>query len=502
MQKKTFESLLKKTVAGKVPDRKKFFRTQLIFSLLRDPFWVWCEYHAPQKEAVPEEPKFDRFLKDWAQDHRKQYVREKYPDAVWIPPAFGLANYKATLKAMFDGALAIRSPHLWALGKNMYGQGDLIIRDDSHPSFFGNYHYRSVEIKRAKWLKKNFKIHGAAMTRLLGEIQGYTPEQFKIVLLNGETEVSMAAVQPDLDEVIKKWKAIRDGKLKPAPFLLDYTRSPWGFLANRIIQEKHDLTLLPEIDPNLREKIIEELKFDSLVGLKKLTLKKLKKTLGDKLGFAIFHSTLAYFAKKPILPDGVFFKIPRATRHYYFDFELSDEMRMEEPAHVYLIGIWIGEEERYIPFKGRGVKDEEKVFAEFLDFVGDPSDCRLYHWSDFEIRHMKKMAEKYPSLSERIQKIILSCTDLMKFIRSHIFIPVPSYSIKNVAPYLGFNWRQKDIGGFETMALYLDFLENYNSEAFEKIVTYNEDDCKAMWFIDKVLTSMFPKVELPSPPSV
>lgn len=494
----SFEALLEKTLAGTFPDRKKFFRTQQIFFLMRDPFWVWCEYHAPPEEAVKDEAGYNTFLRDWAHDHRQEWIMKTYPRVIQLPPHFGLANYKATLKAMFQGVEAIQNPQLWALHKKMYGQGDLIVRDDSHPSHFGPFHYRVVEVKRAKWMKNTYKIQAAALNRILGAIQGYTPPQMGVVLMGEVLEVSYAKVEPELDELVRKWRAIRSGRLKPRPFLLDYSRSPWREYANKILMKNEDLTLLPEVDPNLREKIIEELGIDSLKALKKVTLKKLKKALGDKLGFALFHSSLAYFAKKPILPEGTHFHIPRADRHLYFDFELSDEMRMNVPAHVYLIGIWDQEGGKYVSFHGKGLECERKLFSDFLDYIGDPLQCRLYHWSDFEIRHMRKITEKYPELAPRLAPMIPHCVDLLKFIRSRIYLPVISYSIKNVAPFLGFHWRQKDVGGFESMALYLDYLENGNEEAMRKILTYNEDDCKAMWFVDDALTTLFPR-ELPQP---
>ncbi len=490
---KTFEFVLKKALAGKTPDKEECFRTQLMFPLTRDPFWVWCEYHAPREEAVEEGSGYDHTLRHWANDHRKDWVRSRHPKAVWVPPAFALDHFKATLKAMFDGAPAIRSPHLWTLGKKMIGQGDLLVRNDSHPSYLGPYHYRTVEIKRAKWMKNIYKLQGAVLTRILGEVQGYTPPEFEVALLDGVTKVSYEKMKKLVDDILKKWRAIKKGTLKPDPFLLDFTRSPWRLYANKILREQEDLTLLPEIDPGLREKIKEDLGVSSLKELKKLTLKKLKKTLGDQIGFDIFHSTLAHFAQKPILPEGLSFRVPRAERHLYFDFELSDEMQMNAPAHVYLIGLWDGEEEKFVAFQGRGEQDEERVFKEFLEYVGAAENCRLYHWSDFEIRHMKKVAEKYPSLADGINKVIHSSVDLMKVIKHHVFLPITSYSIKNVAPYLGFNWRQKDVGGFETIKLYLDYVERGNESAMQKIVTYNEDDCKAMWFVDKVLTSMFPQ---------
>ena len=60
--------------------------------------------------------------------------------------------------------------------------------------------------------------------------------------------------------------------------------------------------------------------------------------------------------------------------------------------------------------------------------------------------------------------------------------------IKSVAPALGFHWRQKDVGAYQSMVCYWDYLDNTDLFAIDPALIYNEDDCRAMWHVDWEIT--------------
>jgi uncharacterized protein len=73
-------------------------------------------------------------------------------------------------------------------------------------------------------------------------------------------------------------------------------------------------------------------------------------------------------------------------------------------------------------------------------------------------------------------------------IKSAVYLPVPRFSLKCVAPALGFRWRQDDFDAFESMMSYWDCLDGADESIMENVLTYNEDDCRAMWHVDHALT--------------
>jgi uncharacterized protein len=73
-------------------------------------------------------------------------------------------------------------------------------------------------------------------------------------------------------------------------------------------------------------------------------------------------------------------------------------------------------------------------------------------------------------------------------IKSAVYLPVARFSLKCVAPALGFRWRQDDFDAFESMVSYWDYLDGTDGAIMDNVLTYNEDDCLAMWHVDQELT--------------
>ena len=57
--------------------------------------------------------------------------------------------------------------------------------------------------------------------------------------------------------------------------------------------------------------------------------------------------------------------------------------------------------------------------------------------------------------------------------------PVGSYSIKYLAQYLGFSWRDKTPSGALSIQWFNEYIETKDPQKLERILLYNEDDCKA-----------------------
>ena len=60
-----------------------------------------------------------------------------------------------------------------------------------------------------------------------------------------------------------------------------------------------------------------------------------------------------------------------------------------------------------------------------------------------------------------------------------VALPLRGYSLKDVAPWLGFAWTGKTQGAEDSMMEYLRWLEDGDSAHLDHIVQYNRDDCYA-----------------------
>ena len=73
-------------------------------------------------------------------------------------------------------------------------------------------------------------------------------------------------------------------------------------------------------------------------------------------------------------------------------------------------------------------------------------------------------------------------------------VAFPTYGngLKQIAVYLDFRWRHKDVSATESIAMYLDYVNNSEGSEikFQKIIDYNEDDCIATRVIKDWLVSL------------
>ncbi len=483
----TLQDLMKRATGDRKFNRHKLFHPSLAYYLLKDPFWVWCKYHAPKEEAVDESTRYDELRMQQGIDFEAAWVKTNFGNAVKIEPGFGFEALKKTFQAMLQGAPAIYQPQLWDLSHDSYGKGDLLVRDDSAASDLGRFHYRVIEIKRSKSLQAYHALQAAYYNQILTLLQGYEPLEMTIALTDSLASVPYPDQKAELNRLRTFWRSLRDDPIAPETRRPpDSSHSPWRVYGNKRIFEQKDLVLLAGIQKREREKL-RQAGIHRVDQLWNLTGHAVNAIIGDHYGATALQVAQAYNIGGPVVKPGQNLEIPRAKRLLYFDFETSDSVHPTEPPHTYLIGCYDANRDQYVRFLARGAEDEGRIFDEFLDYAEDLRDTKLYHWTDFEIREILGVMRRWPWLAGSLERLMECCVDLKKVIQSGLYLPVPNFSIKSVAPALGFRWRQTDIGAYQSMVCYWDYLENRDLFAIDKAITYNQDDCMAMWHVDQVL---------------
>ncbi len=457
-----------------------------IYKLMSDPFWIWCQFHAPKEEAIEIKDRHLDLLFEKGKIFEENWVAKNYPNFIKVTPEYGEEAINRTIELMMEGVDVIYQPFLRSESEYLKGKGDLLIKDMSHKSKLGDYHYKVVEIKNSKEVKTYHKLQTACYNFMLASIQDYLPEKITIVLKDKKEIVNYKKIEKEFKKYIQLWKDIRDEKVIPLPSGIDKTDTPWHDYANKILLQNNDVTLLPGVGKAYRAKIQQTFGINSINELSGISENALVELFDSAIGTSIYNHARAYNLKKYI-PINKNPNIARLKRSLYFDIETSDDVHQSESPHTYLIGVWDKESDKFEHFLGKGKKDEDKIWEEFLNYVGDPKDAYLYHWASYEQEIIDETIKQYPKLALRLTELKESCVDLLEIIKRNYYIPVPTYSIKKVAPFLGFSWRQKDVNAFESMVLYWDWLKNPDQKIIQKVLDYNEDDCIAMAYIDEKL---------------
>ena len=93
------------------------------------------------------------------------------------------------------------------------------------------------------------------------------------------------------------------------------------------------------------------------------------------------------------------------------------------------------------------------------------------------------MQKQYPDVvsAEEVESFFANpkTIDLYQVVKKNTDWPLGSYSIKDIAQYLGFSWRDKIPSGALSIQWFNEYLENKDEDVLKRILEYNEDDCKA-----------------------
>ena len=105
----------------------------------------------------------------------------------------------------------------------------------------------------------------------------------------------------------------------------------------------------------------------------------------------------------------------------------------------------------------------------------------------FEIHTCRQLADRYSTSRVILQQILNRMVDLHEIASKCVVMPVESYSLKHMAKWQGFSWRQDDAGGAQAVYWYAQWLKTGDRSYLDASVTYNEDDCLATYHLKRWL---------------
>ncbi len=472
--------------ARRTPDKQDFNASRM-YTLLEEPFCIWCNFHAPQEEAVPEANRYENLKIRTDRSARDEWIKQAFPSVHFVEAHTDEERFKQTLAAMARGESAIANTALWNLPENVYGSINLLVRQDGAPSRFGNYHYQIYQFKRAHDLKEHYCLQVCLMNQILGQIQAYTPSSARVCLKGHTVDVLHSAHIERLTIELAFWRNIKSGLAKPeAQKPPKAAAAPWRVYANKLMRETKDLVMLPHLNTEMRQC----LKINGLFttdDVARTSLEKLQTILEEPYATETYYNARAYLHNKPILRKAGCFPPPKKKYNLYFDFEATETFTRDNKSFVYLIGLWDKEQNKYVTFVAKTPEEEIKIFEDFYNYIQDFTNTALYHWTDYEVRKMRKLAAKFPQYAEHLNKLVALCFDLKVSVNDAFYLPAPSFSLKAAAPVFGFNWRQDDCGAMDSMVYFTNWIKTGDENLLNKILMYNEDDCKAMLVLEEAL---------------
>jgi uncharacterized protein len=459
---------------------------------------------AAQKDAPSDY--LQKLIQDSAGNRRAllenaNYQRPDFPAGDWETGA------KQTLKLMQQGVETIYQPILLAQfeGVTWLSVPDLLIKQPGQ-SYFGDWLYVPQEIKLSKRAKTEYQIVVAYHTRVLAEVQGAWPESAFLNLKDkGPCAVDLWEMLPRMEEVVEACLATLRRQAEPEVFISRNRCSlcHWYSHCYDLASTQQHLSLLPGVTQG-RYLELQKLNITTLETLASTPPKRLETLPGFGLEAATritrqakvtLHNCALPAEGFPAPAEyGRFLQeeLPTAPIELYFDIESEPSLDL-----IYLHGVLLVDRvqgsQQFYKFLADHPDDEQKVWQEFLEFVSDYSAAPIFHFCPYEVQTVVKLAKLYDTPEHRIQPLLPRFVDLHEIATRLATLPVESYALKNIARWMGFDWRDASANGAQSIYWYAQWLATQERSFLDAIVIYNEDDCRAThhikdWLMDFVQT--------------
>jgi len=468
--------------------RNEAVKAGWVESYLESPITLWCTIHAPRDAQDPMND-HQKHIFEVGNTHQNRVNDQLYPGGVQEIFTDEEQGFHRSLEVMSEGWEFLKNMPLVSWPDRLTGRPDILERVDGVPSVFGDFSYRVIEIKSSRKLRESQILQGALYNRVLGLVQGYEPPVFQMVNRDLDViPVGMAEVDDRLDQILAAVREIMAGKeIEPCHGAAKW---PWVSYVDGLAIAANDVSLLSGVGAATRSNLVEAgyATLASIATADETELISIKR-VGAATAKKMVVSAQAIQGQKP-LRRGELSELRRGKTEVFFDFEGAQDQNEDDGLEMvnYLIGAVYrpaGGEAHYKSFFAESFDQENDNLDDFLRWADSLEDPVFYHWHHYERSHLKKMVERY-GVDPQLAAVVLDrLEDLSPWATKGYAFPAIGESLKAIAKSLGFRWRQDDVTGVGTMALYMRYVESESADrtAKDKIIVYNEDDCFATMHI-------------------
>jgi predicted RecB family nuclease len=194
--------------------------------------------------------------------------------------------------------------------------------------------------------------------------------------------------------------------------------------------------------------------------------------------------------------------IPPHDNYVMFDLE-GMPPQLDELDKIYLWGIQVyGEKpsEFIAALSGFGPDGDREGWLSFLAnaqrVFETYGDIPFVHWAPYERTYLRRYVERFGDAEGIAARVEANLLDLLTVTRDSVVLPLPSFSLKVVEDYIGFERKEAEFGGQWAMATFIEATETSDEgkrkELMDKILAYNKEDLEATWEVFKWLRAKTP----------
>lgn len=464
---------------------------ELFFQYQRCPRRAYLDIWGDKTKRDPQTD----FLLKLQQDtiaHRLSVLSQLSYHQPQYPPHDVAAGALATLELMQQGVDMIYAGVLLAeehFPFPLTSTPDLLIKYPGK-SVFGDWCYFPAEIKLSKRPKLDYQIHVAFHAYLLSLTQKVMPDVGFLFLRSGRNyPVNLEQRLPQMHERLNECIEMLSRRQEPEVFISRHPCSNchWYSSCYHLASESCHLSLVPGVTPNRYAKL-KALDITTLEALAKVEPTVLADFLEfpDPIPQQLVLQAKAFVENKGFVKPAAFYlsseDLPTTDVEMYFDIEAEPELNLFF-LHGVLVVNRLTKTQKFYPLFAETPADEQAIWEEFLELVWQYPTAPIYHFCEFEAQTIKQLAKRYHTPVSRWLPLLSRCVDIHERITRTTVLPVESYSLKNLAKWMGFQWRNSSANGAQCVCWYDQWLKTGNRDYLAAIEQYNEDDCRATFLI-------------------
>ena len=465
----------------------------MLYDLVGCPHRVTMDLFGNQADRHPFNA-FVQLLWDRGTAHEDDVVETLVPSPLDLSGFSGEEKEHRTREAMEAGVPLIYSGRITAA--NLIGEPDLL-RKEGPGYITGDIKSGSGEESGDDGddgkPKKHYAVQLALYTDILERI-GRSVARRAFILDIERKEVSYDLTGPLWDtyqSCLLQAQAIVNHESTTLPAYAGACKlCVWYSACLRDLTGKNDLTLIPELGRAKRDAMIGRIA--TIRDLAKINPSEFivkKKTVFPGIGpetLEKLHARALLLTAdgRPYLREPV--ALSMADTELFFDIEV-DPMR----DLCYLHGFverrgGRNDAERFVAFFAEDTtpEAEEEAFKKAWRYIQASQPCAIYYYSKYERTIYRKLQEKYSEVcsAEEIEKLFSSALTVDLYydvVRKYTEWPTRDYSIKTLARYLGFDWRDEHPSGAASIEWFDRWAQTRDPAVKRQILEYNEDDCRA-----------------------
>lgn len=411
------------------------------------------------------------------------------------------ARFESSIAAMVSGEPLIY--HAFLKAGDLTGEPDLLRRVEQ-PSRFGSHSYVPVDIKAGRvWDNPNAKKLRAkphyisqlcAYAEMLGSLQGVTPTTGYVIDADGQwVPLDLLEFWPDYESLRETARLFASGAQVTGPAKKpDCDECVWFEACDRELREREDVTLVAGVGHTAQARLWQ-------IGVKTIsqlaeadtpllvTVKGIGPASAEKwTRQARVQKSANAEVRQAWSPPRVAYEVSYDIEDFIFDSSVYLHGLLVRPAGAIPFGTLTHAATdwgRYDAICATAGEAQESLWRRFLARVEEIDaldDYAVYVYSSHEQTHLTKLRARHGS-SASLDRFTSRFVDLYEIVRNHFVFPTEGTSLKDIAKFCGFSWRDRDPGGSQSIAWWAFYLKNPadNAHLRARVIAYNEDDVRA-----------------------